>query len=73
MGAPQEIIQEIFTVIEGGKTIGEAAEIIQFPSDNGSTVYNAVNMHFKDTNGTGLNYWVAAVAQGASAISAFIT
>lgn len=70
MGAPQEVIQEIFTVIEGGNTIGEAAQIIQFPSDNGSTVYNAVNMSFKSTNGTGLNYWVAAVAQGAAAISA---
>lgn len=70
MGAPAEIIQDIFTVIEGGKTIGESAQIIQFPSDAGNKLYPAVNMTFKGTNGTGLNYWVAAVAQGAAAVSA---
>lgn len=70
MGAPAEIIQDIFTVIEGGKTIGDAAQIIQFPSDAGNKLYPAVNVSFKSTNGTGLNYWVAAVAQGAAAISA---
>lgn len=70
MGAPAEVLEEIFTVIEGGKTIGTAAEVIQFPSDNGSTTYTAVNKTFQGTNGTGLNYWVAAVVEGASAISA---
>lgn len=70
MAAPQEIIDEIFTVIEGGKTIGESAQIIQFPSDSGSKTYDVVNMHFNSTNGTGLNYLVTAVAQGAAAISA---
>ena len=70
MGAPQEIIQDIFTVIEGGSTIGTSAEIIQFPSDSGTQTFNAVQKTFQSTNGTGLNYWVAAVAQGAAAISA---
>lgn len=70
MGAPAEVLEEIFTVIEGGKTIGTSAEVIQFPSDNGSTTYTAVNKTFQGTNGTGLNYWVSAVVEGASAISA---
>ena len=70
MGAPAEILEEIFTVIEGGQTIGESAEIIQFPSDNGANTFTAVNKTFQGTNGTGLNYWVAAVAEGASAVSA---
>lgn len=70
MGAPAEILQEIFTVIEGGQTIGEAAEIIQFPSDSGTKTYTALEQTYKSTNGVGLNYWVAAVAQGASALSA---
>lgn len=70
MGAPAEILQEIFTVIEGGQTIGQSAEIIQFPSDNGARTFSAVNKTFQGSNGTGLNYWVAAVAEGASAISA---
>lgn len=70
MGAPAEVLEEIFTVIEGGRTIGTSAEVIQFPSDNGSTTYTAVNKTFQGTNGTGLNYWVAAVVEGASAISA---
>lgn len=70
MGAPAEVLEEIFTVIEGGRTIGTAAEVIQFPSDNGSTTYTAVNKTFQSTNGTGLNYWVSAVVEGASAISA---
>ena len=76
MGAPAEVLEEIFTVIEGGQSIGTSAEIIQFPSDNGARTFEAVNKTFKGSNGTGLNYWVAAVAQGASAISAgalFIT
>ncbi len=70
MGAPAEILEEIFTVIEGGETIGTSAEIIQFPSDNGSRTISAVNKTFKATNGTGLKYWVACVQQGAAAISA---
>lgn len=70
MGAPAEVFEEIFTVIEGGKTIGEAAEIIQFPSDSGTRTFTALNQTYKGTNGTGLNYWVAAVSQGTSAISA---
>lgn len=76
MGAPAEVLNEIFTVIEGGQSIGTSAEIIQFPSDSGTRTFEAVNKTFQGTNGTGLNYWVAAVAQGASAISAgalFIT
>lgn len=76
MGAPQEVLQEIFTVIEGGNTIGTSAEIIQFPADNGSGVFNVVQKTIKGANGTGLNYWVSAVASGASALSAgalFIT
>ncbi len=70
MGAPAEILEEIFTVIEGGQTIGQSAEIIQFPSDNGSRTFSAVNKFFQGSNGTGLNYWVSAVSQGTSAISA---
>lgn len=70
MGAPAEILEEIFTVIEGGQTIGQSAEVIQFPSDNGLRTFTAVNKSFQGSNGTGLNYWVAAVAEGASAISA---
>lgn len=60
MGAPQEVIQEVFTVIEGGHVLGETAQIIQFPSDNGQTVYNAVEKTYQGTNGTGFNYWVVA-------------
>ena len=70
MGAPQEVLQEIFTVIEGGNTIGTSAEIIQFPADNGSGVFNVIQKTIKGANGTGLNYWVSAVASGASALSA---
>ena len=70
MGAPAEVLEEIFTVIEGGNTIGESAQIIQFPSDSGTRTFPALEMSFKGTNGTGLNYWVAAVADGAAAISA---
>ena len=64
MGAPAEVLQEIFTVIEGGTDLGEAAKIIQFPSDNGQNVYNAVQMTQKGTNGTGMNYWVVAFTTG---------
>lgn len=70
MGAPAEILEEIFTVIEGGQTIGQSAEIIQFPADNGARTFPAINKFFQGSNGTGLNYWVAAVSQGASAVSA---
>lgn len=70
MSEPAQVLQDIFTVIEGGSQIGTSAEIIQFPSDNGQTVYTAVQKTFQGSNGTGLNYWVAAVAQGATAISA---
>lgn len=76
MGAPQEVIQEIFTVIEGGNTIGTTAEIIQFPADNGSGTFNVVQKTIQGANGSGMNYWVSAVASGASALSAgalFIT
>lgn len=76
MGAPQEVLQEIFTVIEGGNTIGTSAEIIQFPSDNGSSTFNVVQKTIQGANGAGLNYWVSAVASGVSALSAgalFIT
>ena len=64
MGAPAEVLQEIFTVIEGGNDLGEAAKIIQFPSDNGQNVYNAVQVTQKGTNGTGMNYWVVAFTTG---------
>lgn len=70
MGAPAEILDEIFTVIEGGATVGTSAEIIQFPSDNGANTFTAIRKTYQGTNGTGLNYWVSAVASGASAISA---
>lgn len=70
MGAPAEILEEIFTVIEGGQSIGQAAEIIQFPSDSGTQTFTAVQKTYQSTNGVGLNYWVAAVAQGTAAISA---
>lgn len=70
MGAPAEILEEIFTVIEGGQQVGTSAEIIQFPTDNGSGTVSLVQKTLKGTNGTGVNYWVAAVANGASAISA---
>lgn len=70
MGAPAEVLDEIFTVIQGGQTVGTSAEIIQFPSDNGSRTIEAVNKTFKGTNGTGINYLVACVQQGAAAISA---
>lgn len=76
MGAPQEVLQEIFTVIEGGNTIGTSAEIIQFPADSGGGSFNVVQKTIQGANGSGLNYWVSAVASGASALSAgalFIT
>lgn len=60
MGAPQEVIQEVFTVIEGGNVLGETAQIIQFPTDNGQSVYNVVEKTYQGTNGTGFNYWVVA-------------
>ncbi len=70
MGAPQEVLQEIFTVIEGGREVGTSAEIIQFPSDNGANTFNIVQRTIRGANGTGMNYWVSAVASGASALSA---
>ena len=70
MGAPQEILEEIFTVIEGGNVVGESAEIIQFPSDNGQNTFSVVQRSVQGANGTGVNYWVSAVASGLSALSA---
>ena len=70
MGAPAEILDEIFTVIQGGADVGTSAEIIQFPSDNGANTFTAIQKTYQGANGTGLNYWVSAVASGASAISA---
>lgn len=70
MGAPQEILEEIFTVIEGGNVVGDSAEIIQFPSDNGQNTFSVVQKTVQGANGTGVNYWVSAVASGASAVSA---
>ena len=70
MGAPQEILEEIFTVIEGGSTIGSSADIIQFPKDNGSGTFDVVQKTIRSANGGGLNYWVSAVVSGASAVSA---
>lgn len=60
MSLPQEVVNEVFQVIEGGNVIGQTAEIIQFPSDNGQNVYNVVQKTYQGTNGTGFNYWVVA-------------
>lgn len=65
MAEPAQVLEDIFTVIEGGKDLGEAAKIIQFPSDNGQKVYEAVEMTQQGSNGTGLNYWAAAIVSGA--------
>lgn len=74
MALPQEVAQEIFTVIQGGSDLGTPAEIIQFPSDNGANTWSAVQKTFQGSNGTGFNYWVVAfqtaVATGIRAISA---
>ena len=59
MGMPAEVIDEIFTVIQGGSAIGDPAEIIQFPLDNGNTI-DVVEKTYKGTNGVGFNYWVVA-------------
>ena len=67
MAEPAQVLEDIFTVIEGGKDLGEAAKIIQFPSDNGQKVYEAVEMTQQGSNGTGLNYWAAAIVSGAGA------
>ena len=60
MGLPQEVVNEVFQVIEGGAQLGTPAEIIQFPTDNGQSVYNVVQKTYQGTNGTGFNYWVVA-------------
>ena len=60
MALPQEVIGEVFQVIEGGKILGSPAEIIQFPTDNGAHTYNVFKNVFKGDNGTGFNYWVVA-------------
>lgn len=60
MSLPQEVVQEVFQVIEGGAQLGTPAEIIQFPTDNGQNVYNVVQKTYQGTNGTGFNYWVVA-------------
>lgn len=60
MALPQEVCQEIFTVIEGGAQLGEPAKIIQFTSDNGANTWNAVKNTYQGSNGTGFEYWVAA-------------
>lgn len=60
MSLPQEVVEEVFTVIEGGKTLGTPADIIQFHSDNGQNTYNVVKKLFQGDNGTGFNYWVVA-------------
>lgn len=74
MSLPQEVVTEVFQVIEGGSTLGTPAEIIQFPTDNGQTVYNVVQKSYQGTNGTGFNYWVVAfetlVGSVATAVSA---
>lgn len=66
MAEPAQVLEEIFTVIEGGKDLGEAGKIIQFPSDNGQKVYQAVEMTQQGSNGTGLKYWAAAIASASS-------
>lgn len=60
MALPQEVIGEVFQVIEGGKILGSPAEIIQFPTDNGAHTYNVFKNIFQGNNGTGFNYWVVA-------------
>lgn len=66
MAEPAQVLEDIFTVIEGGKDLGEAGKIIQFPSDNGQKVYQAVEMTQQGSNGTGLRYWAAAIASAGS-------
>lgn len=58
MALPQEVTEEIFTVIEGG--VRPAAEIIQFHSDNGAKSWNVFKSTYQGSNGTGFNYWVVA-------------
>lgn len=74
MGLPQEVMNEVFQVIEGGSELGEPAKIIQFTSDNGQKTWNAVQQTAKDSNGTGFNYWVLAfetlIGEVATAVSA---
>lgn len=60
MALPQEVSQEIFTVIQGGSNLGTPAEIIQFTSDNGANTWNAVKQTYKGDNGTSFNYYVFA-------------
>lgn len=66
MAEPAQVLEEIFTVIEGGKDLGDASKIVQFPSDNGQKVYKAVEMTQQGSNGTGLRYWAAAIASAGS-------
>lgn len=74
MSLPQEVVNEVFQVIEGGTPLGTPAEIIQFPTDNGQSVYNVVQKTYQGTNGTGFNYWVVAfetlIGSVATAVSA---
>jgi len=67
MALPAEVMQEVFQVIEGGADLGTPAQIIQFPSDNGQKVYEAVQKSYQGANGTGFNYWVAAFVSGVGA------
>lgn len=60
MGVAQEICEEIFEVIQGGANLGDPAKIIEFPSDNGANTFKVVQQTYKNANGTGFNYWVAA-------------
>ena len=63
MALPQEVLQDVFQVIEGGTNLGDPAQIIQFPLDNGQGTVNAVQKTYQGTNGTGFNYWVVAFTQ----------
>lgn len=80
MALPAEVMQEIFTVIEGGAQVGTPADIIQFPVDSGAKSWNVVQKTYTGTNGTGFNYWVVAfealigeVAYALSAGAAMLT
>ena len=73
MSLPQEVVEEVFQVIEGGANLGTPADIIPFPSDNGQNTFNVVQKTYQGSNGTGFNYWVLAfetlVGEVATAVS----
>ena len=73
MALPNEVVEEVFQVIEGGANLGTPADIIPFPSDNGQNTFNVVQKTYQGSNGTAFNYWVLAfetlVGEVATAVS----